>query len=392
MFKMKIELNQNFEKLSENYLFSEVALRVEQQRKEGSNQKIISLGIGDLTRPLAPCVAEKMSRTAKSMGTKEGFSGYGDIRGTPALRRAVAEYYTRRNVVLNENEIFINDGAKSDLANLLELFGDAEIVICDPVYPVYFDSAVMSGKMVWLLEATKENDFLPTPKNLPLLPFVIYLCSPNNPTGAVFSREKLKGWVDFALKSGSIIIFDAAYETYITDKNLPHSIFEIEGANECAIEVCSFSKMAGFTGVRCGWTVVPMNSKLNKMWMRRQSTKFNGASYISQMGALAALSSEGMSANMKNVAHYMNNAKILSDFLSEKGISFCGGRHAPYLWVECPKEMDSWTFFDYILQRVQIVTTPGIGFGKSGNHRIRLSSFAPTPHILEAIERLNKIL
>lgn len=390
--KMKIELNKNFEKLSENYLFSEIALRVERKKREKNARQIISLGIGDVTNPLAPCVAEKMAHVSKSMGTKNGFCGYGNVGGVFALRRAIIEYYTQRGVELFENEIFISDGAKSDLANLLDLFGDVEVAICDPVYPVYLDSAILSGKRVRLLKATKGNDFLPTPNALPLSPFVIYLCSPNNPTGAVFSKENLKNWVNFALKSGSLIVFDAAYEAYISDENLPHSIFEIDGARECAIEVCSFSKMAGFTGVRCGWTIVPSDSALNKMWARRQATKFNGASYISQMGALAALSPNGLRENKKNIACYMENAKILADFLTKKGIFFCGGKHAPYVWLECPNKMDSWTFFDYLLEHAQIVGTPGVGFGEQGEHYFRLSCFAPKSNIIEATERLKKVL
>ena len=389
---MNIELNKNFEKLSENYLFSEIALRVERKRREKNERKIISLGIGDVTCPLAPSVAEKMSRISRSMGTKNGFCGYGDTKGTVALRRAIVEYYSQRGIELYENEIFVSDGAKSDLANLLDLFGEVEIAICDPVYPVYLDSATLSNKRVRLLNASRENDFLPNPNDLPTSPLVIYLCSPNNPTGAVFSKKNLKKWVDFALESGSLIVFDAAYESYISDENLPHSIFEIDGARECAIEVCSFSKMAGFTGVRCGWTTVPSDTALNKMWARRQATKFNGASYISQMGALAALSPDGLRENKKNIAYYMENAKILADFLTKKGIYFCGGKHAPYIWLECPNKMDSWTFFDYLLEHAQIVGTPGIGFGKQGEYHFRLSSFAPKSDILEAIERLNKVL
>ena len=389
---MKIEINENFYKLSENYLFSEVALRVEKKRGEQGKKKIISLGIGDLTRPLAPCVAREISRAAIGLGTKEGFFGYGNTRGVPELRKAIVEYYKRRNVLLADDEIFISDGAKSDLANLPDLFGDVEVLICDPVYPVYLDSSILSGKRVHLIGASRENNFLPSPSGLEKKPFLIYLCSPNNPTGAVFSQAQLKEWVDFALESGSLIIFDAAYEAYVSDKALPRSVFEIEGARECAIEVCSFSKMAGFTGVRCGWTVIPSTSPFNKLWARRQGTKFNGASFISQAGGVAALSPEGLQESAQNVAYYMENARILADFLKKNGIFFCGGVHAPYLWLECPYKMDSWTFFDYLLDSAQVVGTPGVGFGRQGEGYFRLSSFAERENVLEAIARLDEIL
>lgn len=389
---MKINLNKNFDNIPQNYLFSEISRRVEAQKQNNANQKIISLGIGDVTRPLSFCVSSAMSSAAEQMSTYDGFRGYGDTRGIPMLRKAIANYYKNRGVFLSINEIFISDGAKSDLGNLCELFGDNEIVICDPVYPVYLDSNLMSGRRIRFLNANKENAFLPSTENLPKKPFVIYLCSPNNPTGAVFSREKLQNFVNFSLETGSLIIFDAAYESFISDPDLPHSIFEIKGARECAIEVCSFSKMAGFTGVRCGWTVIPSASVLNRLWARRQATKFNGASYISQIGALTSLSPEGLKENEKNIAYYMENARILSDFFTQKHIFHSGGIHAPYLWIECPGKKSSWDFFDHLLKIANIVTTPGSGFGKNGEHYIRLSSFANRNDISEAIERLDKIL
>ena len=389
---MKIKLNENFDKMPQNYLFSEIARRVDEQERQNPNEKIISLGIGDVTLPLPECVSSAMSRAAMEMSTREGFRGYGDTRGLLELRNAIAEYYKKRGVLLRDDEIFISDGAKSDLGNLCDLFGDNEIVMCDPVYPVYLDSNLMSGRKVSFLNATFENDFLPTPENLPNTPFIIYLCSPNNPTGAVYSREKLKTFVDFGIESGSLIIFDAAYESFISGNSLPHSIFEIEGARECAIEVCSFSKMAGFTGVRCGWTVIPNHSPLNKLWARRQATKFNGASYISQVGAIAALSPDGLKENAKNISYYMENARILADFLTEKGVFYCGGTHAPYLWFECPRGQSAWDFFDFLLSKAYIVGTPGAGFGKNGEGYFRLSSFANRNDILEAVERLDGLL
>ena len=389
---MKIKLNENFEKMPENYLFSEVARRVEAQKRKNPNKKIISLGIGDVTLPLPERVSFAMSRAAAQMSTREGFFGYGDTRGLLKLRNAIVQYYKKREVLLHCDEIFISDGAKSDLGNLCDIFGDNEIVICDPVYPVYLDSNLMSGRKIRFLNATRENGFLPSPENLTEKPFIIYLCSPNNPTGAIFSRKILQDFVDFARESGSLIIFDAAYESYVSDPALPHSIFELESARQCAIEVCSLSKMAGFTGVRCGWTVIPSDSPLNKLWARRQATKFNGASYISQMGAIAALSPDGLLENDKNIAYYMENARILADFLSKKGIFYCGGIHAPYLWLECPCALSSWDFFDFLLTKADIVGTPGAGFGKNSEGYFRLSSFADRNDVFEAVERLNKLL
>ena len=389
---MKIKLNENFDKMSQNYLFSEIACRVDEQKRKNPNKKIISLGIGDVTLPLPKCVSSAMSRAAMEMSTRKGFRGYGDTRGILELRNAIVEHYKKRGVLLCDDEIFINDGAKSDLGNLCDLFADNEIIICDPVYPVYLDANLMSGRKIRFLNATRENSFLPLPENLPENPFIIYLCSPNNPTGAVYSHEQLKKFVDFAIESGSLIIFDAAYESFISDYFLPHSIFEIEGALECAIEVCSFSKMAGFTGVRCGWTVIPNSSALNKLWARRQATKFNGASYISQVGAITALSSDGLKENAKNIAYYMENARILEDFLTKKGIFYCGGTHAPYLWLECPRGQSSWDFFDFLLSKACVVGTPGVGFGQNGEGFFRLSSFANRDDILEVVERLDGLL
>ena len=388
---MKIKFNDNFDKIPQNYLFSEIARRVDEQKRKNPSKKIISLGIGDVTRPLPKCVSSAMSRAAAQMSTREGFRGYGDTRGLPELLNSVAEYYKKRGVLLSPDEFFISDGAKSDLGNLCDLFDDNEIVICDPVYPVYLDSNLMSNRKIRFLSANRSNNFLPSPQNLPKKPFVIYLCSPNNPTGAVFSRENLQDFVDFALESGSLVIFDAAYESFISDDTLPHSIFEIDGARECAIEVCSFSKMAGFTGVRCGWTAIPHSSPLNKLWCRRQATKFNGASYISQIGALAALSPEGLTENAKNIAYYMENARILADFLTKKGIFYCGGVHAPYLWIEIPHAQSSWDFFDFLLTKTGVIGTPGAGFGRCGEGHFRLSSFADRTDVFEAVERLNDL-
>ena len=388
---MKILLNENFKKLKTSYLFSEIAQRVEIFKAKNTSKTVISLGIGDVSLPLSPTVAQEMARASAALSTCEGFVGYGDTLGMPSLRKAISDRYKAREINVEVDEIFISDGAKSDLGNLCDVLGNNEVIICDPVYPVYLDSNIMSGRKIRFLSANKENGFLPSPEGLENKPFVIYLCSPNNPTGAVFSREQLTKWVDFALSSGSLIIFDAAYEAYITDKTLPHSIFEIEGAKECAIEVCSFSKMAGFTGIRCGWTVISRDSELFYLWKRRQNTKFNGASYVSQVGALAALSIEGEKENAQNILYYMKNAEKLSSFLLKKKIFFVGGKNAPYLWFKTPETVSSWQFFDYLLNETGVVGTPGVGFGSCGENFFRFSAFASSENIDIAIDRLDAI-
>ncbi len=399
---MRIKVNENFEKLNGGYLFSEISARVRKFCAKNPKTEVISLGIGDVTRPLCRSVSREMALTARELGKAETFYGYGDTRGLLSLREAVAGRYLRLGVAIDTDEIFINDGAKSDLGNLCDILGDNTALICDPVYPVYLDSSVMSGRKTRFLRADESNDFLPSPKGLPGDAFVIYLCSPNNPTGAVFTRDMLKSWVDFALCSGSLIIFDSAYESYIRSEGLPRSIFEIEGANQCAIEVCSLSKSAGFTGARCGWTVVPRDLcasgsekkksvSLNSLWERRQATKFNGASYISQRGALAALSPVGELENAESIEYYMENARVLREFLLSRGIFAVGGEHAPYLWFKCPNGQSSWQFFDYLLENTAVVGTPGAGFGAAGEGYFRFSSFASRENILAAVERLKAL-
>ena len=389
---MKININKNFEKLSQNYLFSEIALRVNEFMAQNPNKELISLGIGDVKLPLCPCVCTALSSAATEMGKIESFCGYSDAQGIPALRQAIKKRYERMGARVEFEDIFVNDGAKSDLANLCDLFGKGEVVIPDPVYPVYYDANVIAGQKIRLLSTNEKDGFLPSPDALKNKPYIIYLCSPNNPTGAVFDRSQLKKWVDFAHESGSVIIFDAAYESYISDAELPHSIFEIQGAKEVAIEVCSLSKMAGFTGVRCGWTVVCSENPLHALWKRRQSTKFNGASVISQRGAVAALLPEGEKECKEQISYYMRNAEALGKMLKSKYIFFTGGNHSPYLWVKCPENLDSWSFFDHLLRNAGVISTPGAGFGEVGKDYIRLSAFASHESTKEAIERLNKIL
>lgn len=389
--QMRININENFKKLSENYLFSEISARVERFRAERGDLEVISLGIGDVSLPLSPTVAREMARACTELGTARGFHGYGDTQGEVALREAIARYYTLKGVRLDLAEIFISDGAKSDLGNLNDLLGDNETLIFDPVYPVYLDASIISGRRVRFLPLGNGKTLGFPPEDLPNLPFVIYLCSPNNPTGAVFTREELQEWVNFARKSGSLIIFDAAYESYVTEVGIPRSIFEMDGARECAIEVCSFSKMAGFTGVRCGFSVIPFENPLHKMWKRRQATKFNGASYISQRGALAALSPQGLGECRKNIAYYMENAHALAHFSEQMGIPFCGGINAPYLWLKCPFGIGSWELFELLLDHAGVVCTPGAGFGEGGDKHIRLSAFASREDTLKAIGRMRRV-
>ena len=389
---MKILLNENFDKLESNYLFTEIAHRVEKFKEKNPSTRVISLGIGDVSLPISSFVANEMSRASLELATNDGFVGYGDTIGSKKLRNAIADQYKSRKINISWDEVFINDGAKSDLGNIFDILGDVEVMICDPVYPVYLDSSIISGRKITFINATENNNFLPSPEGLPNRPFVIFLCSPNNPTGAVFSRKMLEKWVFFALSSGSLIIFDAAYASFIRDSSLPKSIFEIKGATECAIEICSFSKSAGFTGLRCGWTVIPSDSPLHSLWKRRQNTKFNGASYISQRGALASLSPKGYAESTKNIEQYMNNAKKIALFLKKKQIYFVGGENAPYLWFKIPFGTSSWEFFDLLLNETGVVGTPGVGFGKQGEGFFRFSSFARSKDIIEALERIDKFL
>lgn len=393
---MKIQINEHFGEIKESYLFSDIAKRVKAYSAAHPEKKIIRLGIGDVTLPLTDSVLRAMHGAVDEMASSSTFRGYAPEYGYDFLRQAVADYYGRMGVALDAEEIFISDGAKSDIGNMVDILGDNDILIPDPVYPVYVDSNVMSGRRITLLEANAENGFLPMPNGVEEKPWVIYLCSPNNPTGAVYNRAQLTEWVDFANRTGSLIIFDSAYESYIKG-DYPHSAYEIEGARKCVIEICSLSKTAGFTGTRCGWTVLPSDmevngTKLSKLWARRQATKFNGVPYVVQRGAEAAVSEAGHAEAMNCVNYYMENARILSDFLREKGIWFTGGENSPYLWLRCPNGMGSWEFFDYLLENVQIVGTPGEGFGKCGEGYFRLTSFGTRESTIEAVERLRGLL
>ncbi len=393
---MKIRINEHFGEIKESYLFSDIAKRVKAYSEAHPDQKIIRLGIGDVTLPLTDSVIKAMHDAVDEMASAKTFRGYAPEYGYDFLRGAIADYYARMGVALDADEIFVSDGAKSDIGNMVDILGDNDILIPDPVYPVYVDSNVMSGRKATLLEANAENGFLPMPNGIEEKPWVIYLCSPNNPTGAVYSREQLTEWVDFANRTGSLILFDSAYESYIKG-DYPHSVYEIEGARSCVVEICSLSKTAGFTGTRCGWTVLPAQlevngTKLAKLWARRQATKFNGVPYVVQRGAEAAVSEKGHAEAMECVGYYMENARILAEFLKEKGIWFTGGENSPYLWLRCPNGMGSWEFFDYLLENVQIVGTPGEGFGKCGEGYFRLTSFGTRESTVEAVERLRRLL
>lgn len=394
---MKIKLNENYSNVKESYLFSDINKRVKAFMQSNPDADIIRLGIGDVTLPLAGCVVEAMKKACDEMGVKETFRGYPPEYGYDFLKEAIASYYKRTaNVDVKLGEIFVSDGAKSDVGNITDIFGDNEIIIPDPVYPVYMDSNVMNGRKITLIKGGKENGFLPMPDGITGEGLIIYICSPNNPTGAVYTREQLKVWVDFALKTGSLIIFDSAYEKFVTG-DLPKSIFEIEGARECALEICSLSKTAGFTGTRCAWTIIPeelvSNGKsLNKMWARRQATKFNGLSYPVQRGAEKALSEEGMKECEKNIEYYKENARLIASLMQEKGIEFTGGVCSPYIWLKCPFGMKSWEFFDFLLEKANIVGTPGSGFGEAGEGYFRLTAFGDRERTKQAVERMRKIL
>ena len=395
------KLNENYLNLKESYLFSEIAHRVNAYAEAHPDKKIIRLGIGDVTKPLSKEVIKELHAGVDDMASADTFKGYGPEQGYDFLRNAVVDYYARNGVSIDAKEVFISDGAKSDTGNITDLFAqDNVMLIPDPVYPVYVDTNTMNGRNIVYLDANAENNFLPMPDPA-VHADVIYICSPNNPTGAAYNKEQLKVWVDYALANDAIILYDSAYECFITDESLPRSIFAIEGARKCAIEFCSLSKTAGFTGTRCGYTIVPLDLKfesstgkemsLNAMWTRRQTTKFNGVSYIVQKGAAAAFSKEGMAQCLENLAYYQENAKIIAAELDKKGIRYFGGINSPYIWFECPNNMESWDFFDYLLENAQIVGTPGAGFGKNGHNFFRLTAFGNRENTIEAMERFDKL-
>ncbi len=390
-------LNSNYGNLKESYLFSDIARRVSEFSEKNPDRRIIKMGIGDVTRPLCKAVTEALKKASDEMGTAEGFHGYGPEQGYAFLRDAVRDYYKKYGVSVDSNEIFISDGAKSDVGNILDIFSrSTTVLVPDPVYPVYVDTNTMDGRKISYMNATEQNGFLPLPEE-GINADLIYLCSPNNPTGAVYNRAQLREWVNFANRNGSVILFDSAYESFVSDESLPHSIFEIEGAKSCAIEFCSLSKTAGFTGTRCGYTVicdelVRDGKKLSKLWLRRQTTKFNGVSYIVQRGAEAVFTEEGQRQIHENIAAYKKNAALMAETLTELSIPFTGGLNSPYIWMQCPNGMDSWTFFDYLLNETGIVGTPGSGFGKNGEGFFRLTAFSTYENTAEAMKLLKQLL
>ncbi len=394
-------INENFLELQDSYLFSTIAKKVAKFTEENPDKKLIKLGIGDVTKPIVPAVLEAMHKSVDEIGTQEGFKGYGPEQGYEFLRNAIVENdYKARGVAIEADEIFVSDGAKCDCGNIVDIFGkDNKVAITDPVYPVYLDTNVMSGREVIYLPVTAENDFLPElPKEKVDM---IYLCFPNNPTGTTLNKKELKKWVDYAKENQSIILYDAAYEAFITEEDIPHSIYEVEGAKEVAIEFKSYSKTAGFTGVRCAYVVIPKGLKgytkegeavsLNKLWNRRTCTKFNGVSYIVQRAAEATYSEEGKKQIKENINYYLENAKIIKQGLEEAGFTCYGGVNSPYIWLKIPEGMTSWEFFDKLLEKANVVGTPGSGFGPHGEGYFRLTAFNTKENTIEAIERIKKL-
>ncbi len=384
-----MKINRHFDEIQDSYLFAEVENRVAAYKKKYPEKSVIKLGIGDVTLPLPPAVVDAGVRAVRELGQSDTFRGYGPYRGYSFLTRAIAEYYARRGIALSEDEVFVSDGAKSDIGNILDLFdSDCTVLVPDPVYPVYVDTNLMQGRKIVYADATEANGFLPLPDESRRVD-LIYICSPNNPTGAVYDRAGLKAWVDYALDCGAVILFDAAYEFFVGDARLPRSVYEIEGAERCAVEFCSLSKTAGFTGTRCGYTIVPHAlGNLNKMWLRRQSTKFNGVSYAVQRMAEAVFGEEGMAQCAQNVAVYKQNAALISDTLTDMHIYHTGGINAPYIWLKCG--MDSWEFFDRLLAKANVVGTPGAGFGRNGEGFFRLTAFNDCQSTAEAMRRFRR--
>ena len=397
------KLNENYQNVKDSYLFAEIARRVKvyEETHPEKAADIIRLGIGDVTLPLTKSVIEALHEAVDSQAVSETFKGYGPEQGYAFAQEAIADYYARNGVEVKATDIFISDGAKSDTGNITELFAkDNVVLVPDPVYPVYVDTNTMDGKNIIYMNGTKENDFLPMPDEN-VKADIIYLCSPNNPTGACYNKEQLEAWVAYALKNDAVILYDSAYEAFITDSTLPRSIYAIEGAKKCAIEFCSLSKTAGFTGTRFSYTVVPEELvfetsnggtlSLHNMWNRRQCTKFNGTPYIIQYAGAKVFTEEGMKECQENIGYYRENARMIAETLEKKGISFTGGVNSPYIWFECPNGMDSWTCFDYLLENIQVVGTPGAGFGENGKNYFRLTSFGKHEKTKEAMERFNSL-
>ena len=401
------EINQNFQKLPGSYLFAEIARRTAAYQAANPDKKLIKMGIGDVTRPLAPSVIRAMHKAVDEMGSADTFMGYGPYEGYDFLRNAIVQHdYAARGVTMSREEIFVSDGAKSDCGNIGDIFSVNNVVaVCDPVYPVYVDANAMAGRAgeydgekwtnIVYMPCTAENGFVPAlPERVPDL---IYLCFPNNPTGMAATKDQLKLWVDYANEHGSVILYDSAYEAFIRDPEIPHSIYEVPGARTCAIEFRSYSKTAGFTGTRCAYTVIPKELKVNgvslaELWLRRQSTKYNGCPYMIQRGAEAIYTPEGQQEVRETIDYYLNNAAIIREGLAKAGLTVYGGVNSPYVWAATPDGMGSWDFFDRLLQEGNVVTTPGAGFGPSGEGYIRLTGFGDPKNTKEAIRRITRML
>ena len=391
-----MKVNSNFDNLVPNYLFAEIAKRVNDYQKANPEKDIIRLGIGDVTLPLAPVVIDAMKKGADDLSAKETFKGYPDYEGYAFVREAISGYYKSFGVSVDADEILISDGAKSDCGNICDIFDkDNTVLVTDPVYPVYVDSNIMAGRKILYADCNKSNDFKAMPDSS-VHADIIYLCSPNNPTGAAYTEEELKAWIDYAIENDAVILYDCAYEAFITE-DLPRSIFAVEGARQCAIEFCSLSKTAGFTGTRCGYTVIPKELErdghnIYKLWYRRQATKFNGVSWPVQCAAAAVFSEEGQQQIKVNLEYYKENARIIAQALDELGIYYTGGKNSPYIWLECPNGLKSWEFFDLLLEKANVVGTPGAGFGRNGEGFFRLTSFGDREKTIEAVRRIKEIL
>ena len=392
-----IAMNKHYGELQDSYLFYHIGQKVKAYEKEHPGVPLYRMGIGDVTLPLCSQVIRALHEAVDDQAVKERFHGYMPECGAPFLREVIAGHYGKRGVALSQKEVFISSGASDELGDLLDLFGrESTALVLEPAYPAYVDASILAGRNVLHLASGRENGFLPEPEK-GLKADLIYLCSPNNPTGAVFSRNQLQSWVNYANQTGALILFDAAYEAFIEEPGLPRSIFELDGAKTCAIEICSLSKTAGFTGTRLGYTIIPKalereGMNLNAMWVRNRTTKTNGVSYILQKGGAAVFTPEGQKEIQENSGVYKKNAKVLMKVFDQVGLWYCGGKNAPYLWLECPKGMKSWEFFDYLLREIQVIGTPGAGFGSCGEGYFRFSTFGSPEDTVEAARRLEKLL
>jgi LL-diaminopimelate aminotransferase len=388
-----IRPNKYYSELKDSYLFYNIAQKTKAYVEQHPGTKLLRMGIGDVSLPLCDAVIRALHEAVDDQASKSSFHGYMPECGASFLREKIAEHYEKRGVSLSADEVFVSSGASDELGDILDLFErSSSALVIEPAYPAYVDANVMAGRKIVHLSSSEENNFLPEPGK-DIKADLLYICSPNNPTGAVFSREQLQAWVDFANENGSVILFDAAYEAFIEDETLPHSIFELDGAKTCAIEICSLSKTAGFTGTRLGYTVIPKALKrngmnLNEMWVRNRTTKTNGVSYIIQKGGAAVFTEEGQRQIHENIQIYKKNAKILMKALDQIGMWYCGGKNAPYIWMRCPRGMKSWEFFDYLLYKIQVVGTPGEGFGAAGEGYFRFSTFGSPEDTKEAAERI----